>query len=638
MPDEPRPSEPPQTLRAKLRRRLPSSPAQWAWLLATVASALVVVWHAARVLAPVLTPPSRLGHHDWDRAEALRYLVVKSLRVFHVFPSWNPYACGGHPAWAAPEGDPNVVSPLLPAYLALPLPIALHVEVVFYAAVSAVGTWLLASRFTRSPALRALAVVVFSFDGRWALQLAGGHLWHGVYAFVPWALFFLDRAIGAEPTLGPARRRDVVWAGGCLALMVYAGGSYPWPQTVILVGVYALWLAIAMRSLWPLAALGLTAAVAAGLSAPKLLPALDVMARYPRVTTAGVGLSPETLSSALLDSTQTFRTSAPGVAPDAWPEVGIYVGALATAWLVLGAIFAGARREQPLRALAVVFVVLSLGPFHHYAPWALARQLPVLSSQAMPSRWMYLAVLLTACAAAGASERLLVHVGRRRTAAELALVALVAWVSFDIATVARGPLVEELNAPLTAGRDLTAPFVTETRLPASMQPPDVSTPASLPAEAANLGTIECDTFPGLSNYAGIGATLPAYDGRPSGIGARGRQDPDYQGEVYLVEGRGLARVTAWAPGTVEVSVDGAQPGDHLVLNQNWDPGWSVQGADAWSYRNAIAATLKGGRATVTFRYHSRFAWLGWLLLGATIGALVVLRRGRRRAQRGVLLS
>jgi hypothetical protein len=413
--------------------------------------------------------------------------------------------------------------------------------------------------------------------------------------------------------------------------MVYAGAPYPWPQTVVLLGVYAVWLAIAMRSAAPLVSLGLAGAVAIGLAAPKLLPVLDVLARYPRPTLAAVSLTPEALSAALLDPTQTLQTATPGVAAEAWPEVGIYVGTLAAAWLVLGAILAGGRREQPLRALAVVFVVLSLGPFHEYAPWTLARQLPVLSTQAMPSRWMYLAVLLTACAAAGASERGLVHLGRKRLAAEVALVALVAWVAFDVVTVARGPLLEATRAPAALAADQTAAFVTETKLPGALAPPESSTPASLPAERANLGTIECNTFPGLSNYPGIAATLPAYDGRPSGIGARGRGDADYQGEAYLVEGRGLARVVSWAPGAVDVQVEGARAGDHLVLNQNWDPGWSVGGADAWSYRNAIAATLRDGTATVAFRYRSRLAWPGLLLFVVTVGALVYARGARRRA-------
>jgi hypothetical protein len=621
-----------------LRKRLPSSRADWIWLLVSIAGLLVVAWHTVRTIAPVLVRPGLVGHHDWDQAEALRYLTVKSLRVFHAFPSWNPYACGGHPAWAGADGDPNVVSPLLPVYLLLPFATALHVEIVVFLIAAVVGAWLVASRFTRSPGVRALAAIVFALDGRWALQLAGGHLWHLTYALVPWVLFFLDRAIGADASLGPPRRGNVVWAGACLALMVYAGGAYPWPQTVLLLGVYALWLTVATRTLWPLTALALTSAVAFGLAAPKLLPVLDILARYPRVTLAAVRLSPEGLSGALLDPDQTFKVSGPGVAADSWFEVGIYVGTAAAAWLVLGALSAGGRREQPLRALAIVFVALSLGPFHEYAPWTIARQLPVLATQAMPSRWMLLAVLATACAAAGASERALTHAGRMRLGIEVALVVAVAWIGFDITTVARRPLLEELTLPVSAAPDSTAPFVTQTKLPAALQPPDPWAPASLPAERANLGTIECNTFPGLSNYAAIATTMPAYDGRPSGIGARGREDPDYKGEAFLVEGRGVARIVAWAPGAVTVQVEGAQPGDHVVLNQNWDPGWSVRGADAWSYRNAIAATLKNGTATVRFTYGSRLAWLGVLLLLATVSALVAARRPRGRRWLGVLLS
>lgn len=132
--------------------------------------------------------------------------------------------------------------------------------------------------------------------------------------------------------------------------------------------------------------------------------------------------------------------------------------------------------------------------------------------------------------------------------------------------------------------------------------------------------------------------MPAYDGRPSGIGARGRDDAEYKGEAFLLEGRGLARVVAWAPGAVTVQVEGASPGDHLVLNQNWDPGWSVGGGGAWSYRNAIAATLKSGSATVRFHYGSWRSWVGLVVLLVTLGALVMARRARRRRWPSVLLS
>ncbi len=629
MPDAPRP---PESLLVRWRRHRPTTAAQWALLVAAIAGVLVVVLDAVRALAPLFVRPMAVGKHDWDQAEALRYLVVKSLKVFHAFPSWNPYACGGHPAWAAPEGDPNVVTPLLLAYLALPLALAMHVEIIVMSLVGAVGTWLLASRFTRSPGLRALAVVVFAFDGRWGMQLAMGHLWHLVFGLAPWVLFFLDRAIGAEPTQSPPRRADAVWAGVTLAFVVYLGGAQPWPSILALVVVYGVWLAVSTRSLRPLAMLGVTLAVAFGLSAPKLVPVLDVLARYPRPTIAAAVVSPEAMSLALLDETQPFLANVPGVPMSWWPEVGIYVGTLGASWLVLGSILAGGRREQPLRAMALVFVLFALGPFHEYAPWVLVRQLPMLSSQAMPSRWLYLAVLATACAAAGASEPLLARAGRRRPAIELLLVAVVAWVMLDVSAVARKPLLGELVAPLPATADSTAAFVTETRLPGALVPPESAPAPSLPAERANLGTIECNTFPGLSNYPGIASTLPEYDGRPSGIGAKGRDEPDYKGEAFLLEGRGLARVKSWTPDAVDVLVEGAQAGDHLVLDQNWDPGWHVFGADAWSYRNAIAATLQGGTSTVSFRYRSRFAWLGGLLFAATVAALVRARRTSRRGR------
>ena len=638
MPDAPRPLE---TLLAKARARTPTTTLGWTWLASTALSLLALAWQASWLLRPLLGRPALVGRLGWDQAAALRYLAVRSLKHFHQFPSWNPYACGGHPAWAGLDGDPNVVSPLLPVYLLFSLPVAMHVEIVAYTLAGAVGTWLLASRFTRSPALCALATLVFALGGRVSLQLAGGHLWHLSYALVPLALFFLDRAIG-EPTLGPARRGHVVWAGACLALMVYGGGAYAWPQTALLLGVYALWLAVATRSLWPVGALGLASAVGLGLAAPKLLPVLDVAARYARRTDAAAALSPEVLSAALLDPAQTFRTEAPGVPPDLWFEVGIYVGAAAAAWLAVGLLFASGRREQPLRALAAGFALLALGPFHAYAPWSIARQLPVLSSQAMPSRWLYVALLLAACAAAGGIEGLLARAARWRVGLEIALLALVAWVAIDIGKVARRPLAEQLvvAAPTTPERD--APFVTETRLPASLRASDdASAPASLPAERANLGTIECDTFPGLSNFPGLAATVPAYEGRPSGVGARGRDDPDYRGEAYLVEGRGRATIAAWSPGAVELRVEGARPGDHVVLNQNWDPGWHVSGADAWSFHDSIAATLRGGSATVRFTYRPPFAWLGLLLCAGTLGALVYAARtarARRRARGGVLSS
>ena len=134
------------------RLRVPASALGWVNLVTGVLAAVLVAAMIAYVLAPLLADPHGYGRHDWDQMESQRYLVRKTLLRFHELPFWNPYECGGHPAWAGLEGDPVVVAPWLPAYLLLSLPVALRVEIVVSALWGATGAWLLASRFTRSHA------------------------------------------------------------------------------------------------------------------------------------------------------------------------------------------------------------------------------------------------------------------------------------------------------------------------------------------------------------------------------------------------------------------------------------------------------------------------------------------------------
>src|SRR5690606_31904526 len=195
-----------------------------------------------------------------------------SLKDFGQFPFWNPYACGGYSSWGYVEGGTNVVSPFLPLYLALPFPLALRLEVVGTAIISAIGTYLLAGRFTKSIGARALVAVLFAVNGRWALQTGSGHLWHCYYAYMPWVLYFFERAHGLGRRLGdaPPRFFDPILAAVFLALMVYAGAIYPLPHTIFVLAVYGTLLAIAYRS-WRPIALGLViAALFIGFSAPKL--------------------------------------------------------------------------------------------------------------------------------------------------------------------------------------------------------------------------------------------------------------------------------------------------------------------------------------------------------------------------------
>ncbi len=201
--------------------------------LAAVIAWLVIVVPAWLVISPWMDRLDTFGFHDWDVQTSHRHLAVVSLAKYHEWPAWNPDACGGFPAWGYVESGTTVVSPLLPVYLFADIRTAIRIEVLFMALLGGVGTYLAAGRFTRSAGARAVAVALFAVNGRFALQAAAGHTWHLAYAFTPFALFFLDRAMEAR-----TRSRDVLGLAGSLAMLVYAGGIYPLPHTALLVVVY----------------------------------------------------------------------------------------------------------------------------------------------------------------------------------------------------------------------------------------------------------------------------------------------------------------------------------------------------------------------------------------------------------------
>jgi hypothetical protein len=589
-------------------------------LVAAIVAWLMILGTVVAVLAPTLAIPMGLGSHDWDQMEAHRYLVVKTIRRFHQFPFWNPYACGGHPNWGGFESGSTVVSPWLPFYLTMTLPHAMRVEIWGSALLSALGAWLLAGRFTSSPAARALVVVVFAVNTRWGLQVATGHTWHLAYAWTPWTLYFYDRAVGADPLRGRPRPSDFVLCAGCIATMAYTGGIYPLPQTAVAICLYAAFLSAITRSFRPALVAGIVGGLGFGLSAPKLLPVMDVIARYPRIAE-----SPESIDLTAFVQILTSQDQGVGSHPArvnaswGWHEFGMYVGWPVVCAVTLGTLLARGTRESPLKWVGLVFLVLGFGSFDPHAPWPLIHHLPIFRSQHVPSRWQYPALVILLTITAAALERWLGRAGKARAWLEVALLACVGWVAYDIGRVARQPL-GSLVVPVPSVQESTGPFHTEIHLPPELAYTVEYVPLSLSAEMANVGTIDCGTFPGLNNY--IRGDRP----RSPGLGARGRGDPEYKGEAYVDEGVGDATIDKWTPNEVIVSVHGARAGEHIVLNQNWDAGWSVGGRRALNLRDQVAGQLPEGSTTVVFRYRPRLWWAGVLVFAATVLGLLWARR------------
>lgn len=600
--------------------RWPRTLLGWAHVLTTVLSAMTLVAMVAYVAAPTFHDLKLLAGHDWDEMEGYRYLVVKTIRRFHQFPFWNPYTCGGHPVWGGVESDTTIVSPFFPFYLLLSLPVAMRIELVGNALISVSGAWMFAGRFTRSPAVRTFVAAVFAVNSRWTLQIGSGHTWHYAYEWTPWALYFLDRAFVASvknAALTSLPWRDVVWAGACLAMMVYMGGIYPLPQTVLLVAIYSSLYAFAVRDWRPVVCAVGSGIMAFALSAPKLLPTLEVFARFPRFTDSPEWMDLKLLMAILTSRDQDFFSRPVNPPFWGWHEWGMYIGIYPLAVLTAAILLSRGERVTALKWTALVAVVLAFGSFDPKAPWSLLHNVALFRSQHVPSRWLYPAVLLLGGVAASVIERAMTRAGRFRTLLELAAMAAAAAVAYDVASVARVSLTHAFEREPPRAHEAPGPFRTELHMPPEIGYPTGGdwAPNTLPNVIANVGMIDCGSFFQFSNW------YRDHNNHAPGLGAKAIGEAGYQGEVYVAEKHGQATVARWTPNEVTVKVSHARPGDHVILNQNWDPGWYANGRRTVDWADLPAAVLSAETETVVFRYVPPTFWPSMVIF-ASAGAAI----------------
>lgn len=588
---------------------------------------LCVTLCVAIALAPAFRDLSLYGGHDWDEMSAHRLLTVKALLEFNQFPLWMPYACGGFSEWGNVQGASNLVSPFLPFYLLLELRHALRVELLGTALISAAGTWLLTGLFTRNAVARTFACLVFVANGRFALQAATGHLWHLQYCYVPWVFWAFERLL-RQPGTAPAPA-PLLAGAGAFALMVYAGGIYPLPHAVLLLGVYAALSAAFEKSWRPLAALGALGALAIGLSAPKLLPVLLDFSERPRLVPSTEAIDLEVLWQALVASGQTPGSRPAPIPQWGWHEYGMYVGVVPAVLLALGFVWPAPRRELLLRATAALALLLGFGAFHELAPWSLLHQVSLFRSQHVPTRWLYPALLLLGVTTAAVLGRLLERVPSRQHL-ELGLLGGCLLLAVDIGRESSLPMQRAFwmrPRPVATA----AKFEQFERVPRALQYRERDyAPEAVPALLAGIGVLECTLHASLNIWAPKGPS-----GRPLGMGARGRESKQYRGEAFIDSGPGKARLLAVSPNRVEVEVEGARPGARLVLNQNFDPGWRVEGRDVEAFHDAISTRVAAPRERIVFRFWPRGLSAGLGVLAITLGALAGLSY-RRRARAATL--
>jgi hypothetical protein len=197
--------------------------------------------------------------------------------------------------------------------------------------------------------------------------------------------------------------------------------------------------------------------------------------------------------------------------------------------------------------------------------------------------------------------------------------------AIQMGTVSRDSMAQSFRYPAPTPRQEATFHVVHRLPPRPDYVPELWDVASLPGVIENVGTLECVTDNGYH------VTHHDDEGRMHDMGAYGEGDPEYRGEAYDAERNVPASIVSWTPNAVEVRVDGAKPGDHVVLNQNWDAGWKADGVPTVSYKDAVAAVATSANQTFRFRFAPRTLWWGVGLFALTLAALAFALKPARSA-------
>lgn len=532
------------------------------------------------------------GIHDWElftaMAEIPRTLIIK----FGQFPFWNPYIGGGNILFHHPEVA--VFSPLyiFPLMFGAVVGLKLQILVCYF-----LGFWGTV-RFARSLGASELAGYLVSsiYFGSvyFALHFAEGHIPFTHFCFLPWIGYFWVRSL--------KNRKFLVHASVSLALMILGNGAaMPALYTATFLGLLAGLFCIQRRGILPLANLALIGLIGVGLSAVKFVPMAVFLAANPWAGSA-VDLTPlGALSSVFFSFDQGLFSHKDMGLQWGWHEYGAFLPPVALA-LALWYRLRGSRSGWIWAALVLFFLLLGLGGFADWSPWALLSNLPGFSSARSPGRAFQFVLLSFGIMAGFGFDNLRAWLAQKSLSPRA-----LRWSVVVIFALTVG-----VNFWLTR-QSLSQSF---TRRPIKTQWSEEFT--------QSVGG-KLDMYKAVRENRGVLAAsrLSAYQENRGLLTPREENLPE-----YVLSGQAQTLARSYRGNSIAYTIIAETPGE-IILGMGYDEGWKLESPSGWSVRDEqglLCVSFSPGENSFELTYRPPYFWTGAMISILTLGFLIVARR------------
>jgi hypothetical protein len=514
---------------------------------------------------PILLKIGHTGMEDWDQHcftdEVPRITVLE----YGQFPLWNPYANGGRPMLANAQAiflRPTFIFTLFFGCVA-----GLKIEITSLAIAGMIGMFLLSRYYNMTLFAGLLSASIFGLSSFFSLHTTVGHVIFFYYYLLPYVFLFFLKSFD--------KLKYIIISAVFLTFIVFGSTSHVLVPTCFFMAAYAMFLCVQKKKLKPLLHVFLLFMLAFGLGAVKLLPSIEFSNEHPRFIDSSEYTPLKGLYYIFLDRDQNIGLTERGFKGHAWMwhEYGAYAGIIPLVFFAIG-LFLFWKTEFALLLSAVLALLLSLGNFAKWAPWNLLHQLPVFKLIRVPSRFIVFAVFIIAIIAGLAAGA----VSKKRSNLRYVLGILLLFVIIDLILVNGLPFNHAM----------------------------VKESVQIERKEYFIQGIDNDVYRSgattsmLYNLLANNGTLNAYDPVSYRVFAKGIENPEYKGEVYVV-GNGSAYYYYWSPNKLVVSVN--VPNETaLIVNQNYDKRWRVENKETMNFTGLLSAKVSPEDEKVTFYY------------------------------------
>jgi hypothetical protein len=554
------------------------------------------LWMVMVPLSAFFTAPRNGGFTpDWQFFEFFDEVARKTIADFHQLPIWNPYYCGG----ITMIGNPQTTF-LTPTFLLI-----LHFGTTFGERLSNIpvlivgceGCYRLMRHLNVRRSAAVLAAVAFPFYGRTAGWLHDGQ--HGLpgWALSGWVLYGFLRGLD--------RPIYLALGGVFFAWQVCYRGIETAPELALGICIWALLearLRFIERRSWreiikPIGAGTALGLFGLGFAGIRMVPVLELVLTHPRIV---VEHSVRSISAAFVH----IYALPPGTA--GYEASGYaYVGII-TFMLFVGAVFfARARRRTAIPLLcALFFMLLTLGMHGPFSPLPHLHELPLFKSLRNPYLWGFAGALFVVIAATLALDELASWLEDRGPRCRILTVILVPVLVLGVAA----DLLARTHHTI-GGRNSPFTWTAPTRVPDEFR-------------QSRGNRFMQATFPYFDR-----GTLSCYDETPFPTSPALR--PDLPMEEYLTDpDAGTIRRVKWTPNAIELEAILKRPST-VVVNQNWQPGWSASLGTVRSKNGLLAVDLPVGTSHFTVRMWPISCTIGLGMMIVALGVTALLWRSDR---------